>query len=35
VFNEYYFNNVFETYDVIVRFAGMPATYGGTLSYRF
>lgn len=35
IFNQYYFNNVFETYDAIVRFAGMPATYGATLSYRF
>ena len=34
IFNEYYWNNVVSTSDAISRFAGMPATYGVSLSLR-
>jgi len=33
VFNKYYWNSVNAANDVIVRYAGMPATYGITASY--
>jgi iron complex outermembrane recepter protein len=32
--NTYYWNNVNSSFDVIVRYAGMPATYGITASYK-
>jgi len=35
VFNAYYWNNVIPAFDTLDRYAGMPATYGVTLSYRF
>ncbi|WP_082594786.1 TonB-dependent receptor [Sphingomonas sp. Root710] len=35
IFNKYYSTNVVRVSDVIVRFAGMPATYGATVSYKF
>jgi iron complex outermembrane recepter protein len=35
VANRFYWNNVSHPYDTIVRYAGMPATYGVTLSARF
>jgi iron complex outermembrane receptor protein len=35
VANRFYWNNVSHPYDTIVRYAGMPATYGITLSARF
>lgn len=34
VFNKYYVTNVNHYLDATVRFAGMPATYGVTLSFR-
>ncbi len=34
IFNKYYWNNVNSSFDVIVRYAGMPATYGITASYK-
>lgn len=35
IFNEYYWNNTSYTADNITRVAGMPATYGVTLGYKF
>lgn len=35
MFDKYYVTNVIRISDVIVRFPGMPATYGGTLSFKF
>lgn len=35
IFNEYYWTNVVRVTDVVVRYAGQPATYGVTASYRF
>ncbi|WP_176488981.1 TonB-dependent receptor [Rhizorhabdus dicambivorans] len=35
LFNKYYWTNVIRVSDVIVRFPGMPATYGATVSYKF
>lgn len=35
IFNKYYWTNVIRVSDVIVRFPGMPATYGATVSYKF
>jgi outer membrane receptor protein involved in Fe transport len=35
VANKYYWQNVVTVYDVVTRFAGMPATYGVTFSYKF
>ncbi|MGC4252483.1 MAG: TonB-dependent receptor [Sphingobium sp.] len=35
IFNEYYWNNVTTASDAIVRFAGMPATYGVSLSFKY
>lgn len=35
ILNEYYWNNVSAGGDTIRRYAGMPATYGLQLSYRF
>ena len=35
VANRFYWNNVSHPYDTVVRYAGMPATYGLTLSARF
>ena len=34
VFNKYYWNSVNASNDAIVRYAGMPATYGITASYK-
>jgi iron complex outermembrane recepter protein len=34
VFDKYYWNNTAYVFDDIVRYAGMPATYGITVSYR-
>jgi iron complex outermembrane receptor protein len=34
VFNKYYWNSVNASNDTIVRFTGMPATYGITASYK-
>lgn len=33
--NKYYWSNVVSGYDTVSRFAGRPATYGVTLSYKF
>lgn len=33
--NTYYWNNVNPSFDAVVRYAGMPATYGITASYKF
>jgi iron complex outermembrane receptor protein len=35
VFDKYYWNNTVAVFDTIVRYAGMPATYGITVSYRY
>ena len=35
VANRFYWNNVSHPYDTVVRYAGMPVTYGLTLSARF
>jgi iron complex outermembrane recepter protein len=35
VFDTYYWTNVFEAYDTVGRLTGMPATYGGTVSFKF
>ncbi len=35
VTNKYYWNQVAHVNDVLLRFTGMPATYGIALSYRF
>lgn len=35
VTNKFYWDNVSHPYDTVVRYAGMPATYGITLSARF
>ena len=35
LFNKYYWNNVIVTSDSVSRVAGMPTTYGATLSYKF
>ncbi len=35
IFDEYYWTNVVRVTDVVVRYAGQPATYGVTASYRF
>lgn len=35
VFNKYYWTNVVRVSDVIVRFPGMPATFGGTVAFKF
>jgi iron complex outermembrane recepter protein len=35
VTNKFYWNNVSHPYDTVVRYAGMPATYGLSLSARF
>ncbi len=35
VTNKYYWNNAIVVYDQQVRYAGQPATYGVTASYRF
>ena len=34
VTDKYYWNQAQHVNDVLVRFTGMPATYGVTLSYR-
>jgi len=34
IFNKYYYTNVNHFLDATVRFAGMPASYGVTLSYK-
>jgi iron complex outermembrane receptor protein len=35
VFNKYYWNNVVAAYDTIDRYAGMPATWGMSISHKF
>ncbi|MGN7932710.1 TonB-dependent receptor [Sphingopyxis sp. 22461] len=35
IFNKYYWTNTIKQGDIAARFAGMPATYGVTLSYDF
>ncbi|WP_242128711.1 TonB-dependent receptor [Sphingobium sp. Sx8-8] len=35
IFDKYYVTNVIRVSDVIVRFPGMPATYGATVSFKF
>jgi iron complex outermembrane recepter protein len=35
VFNKYYWNNVVAAYDTIGRYAGMPATWGLSVSHKF
>ncbi|MDR3509513.1 MAG: TonB-dependent receptor [Caulobacteraceae bacterium] len=35
IFNTYYWTNVFEAYDTVGRFTGMPATYGATVNFKF
>ncbi|KQX23550.1 MULTISPECIES: TonB-dependent receptor [unclassified Sphingomonas] len=35
IFNKYYWTNVIRVSEVIVRFPGMPATYGATVSFKF
>ncbi len=35
VTNKYYWTNTVAVYDATVRYAGEPATYGATMSYRF
>lgn len=35
VFNKYYVTNIYTDYDTIDRFAGMPATYGATIAFKF
>ena len=35
IFNKFYVTNVIRVADVVVRFPGMPATYGATVSYKF
>ena len=32
IFNKYYWNTAYPAFDTIVRYTGMPATYGVTLS---
>lgn len=34
IFNKYYQTNIFTDYDTIARFAGQPATYGVTVSFK-
>lgn len=35
IFDKYYWNSTVDIYDTIVRYAGMPATFGITASYRW
>lgn len=35
IFNEYYWNNAITSSDAIARFAGMPRTYGVSLSFQY
>ena len=35
IFNKYYWTNAYKIADVSARFAGQPATYGATLSFRY
>jgi outer membrane receptor protein involved in Fe transport len=35
VTNTYYWNSAFYEFDPVVRYTGMPATYGVTVSYRY
>lgn len=35
ILNAYYWNNVVSAFDTIVRYAGKPATYGVSLSYKY
>ena len=35
VTNTYYWNQVLKSGDVVVRFAGLPTTYGLTVGYQF
>lgn len=35
VFNKYYWSNAYKIADISARFAGQPATYGATLSWRY
>ena len=34
VTNKYYWNNIYHPYDTVIRYAGMPATYGVSFSLR-
>jgi len=35
VANRYYWTQATHTYDTAARFAGQPATYGGSVEYKF
>ncbi|VWX50031.1 TonB-dependent receptor [Novosphingobium sp. 9U] len=35
IFNEYYWNNVVSAFDTIVRYTGMPATYGVSVGFKY
>ncbi len=35
VTNKYYWNNVSQVFDTIIRYAGQPASYGVSISYNF
>jgi iron complex outermembrane receptor protein len=35
IFNKYYWNNTVAAYDVVARYAGMPATYGLSFSFKY
>jgi len=35
VFDTYYWDNVFAQSDVVVRYAGRPATYGVTVGFKY
>jgi outer membrane receptor protein involved in Fe transport len=35
VTNKYYWTNAYKLADISARFAGRPATYGATLSFRY
>jgi outer membrane receptor protein involved in Fe transport len=35
IFNKYYWTNAYRIADISARFAGQPATYGATLSFRY
>ncbi|MEC3909628.1 TonB-dependent receptor [Sphingobium sp. CR2-8] len=35
IFNKFYVSNIVRVTDVIVRYPGQPATFGGTVAYKF
>ncbi len=35
IFNKYYWTQAIQAYDNIVRYAGRPAEYGASVSYKF